>query len=497
MRTSSPSASSITAPKMMLASGCAASPMISAASLTSNRPRSDGPDTLRRMPRALDARLEQRARDRRAAALIAASVARAVADAHQRGAGVLRIILTSAKSVLMSPGVVMRSVMPCTPWSSTSSAILNAFSIDVRSSVTCKQAVVRDDDERVDLLLQLLDAGLGLHRAAAALEAERPRDDADRERAEACAISATSGAPPVPVPPPSPAVMNTMSAPLSTSFDLVAVLLGGLAADLGVGARAEAARELAPDVELHVGVAHQQRLRVGVDRDELHALQAGVDHAVDGVAAAAADADDLDHREVVLRLSPASPASLPGDPANVPGAFSPALEVRDHAVAQHCLAVERRDTRHPNIGGQLHRSGETATVTTLKPLIRDRGRRHAHVDVANGGRPSAEQDGHAARRPWRRPGGAPQADSGPVRDPQRDPSSGRHATRAGPGRAEQLATPAAPPGAHVADRRVGGAEQPRISPAACGRRREHPPGASTTATSRRRRPGHRSRARSP
>ena len=67
-------------------------------------------------------------------------------------------------------------------------------------------------------------------------------------------------------------------------FDLLAVLLGGLAADLGVGAGAEPAGELTTDVELHVGVAHEQRLRVGVDRDELDALQPGVDHAVDGVA---------------------------------------------------------------------------------------------------------------------------------------------------------------------------------------------------------------------
>ena len=45
----------------------------------------------------------------------------------------LMIILTSAKSVLMRPGVVMRSVMPCTPWSSTSSAILKALTIEVFS----------------------------------------------------------------------------------------------------------------------------------------------------------------------------------------------------------------------------------------------------------------------------------------------------------------------------------------------------------------------------
>jgi len=35
-------------------------------------------------------------------------------------------------------------------------------------------------------------------------------------------------------------------------------------------------------------------LRVRVDGPELDAAQAGRDHAVDGVAAAAADADDLD-----------------------------------------------------------------------------------------------------------------------------------------------------------------------------------------------------------
>src|SRR5438874_2572011 len=43
--------------------------------------------------------------------------------------------------------------------------------------------------------------------------------------------------------------------------------------------------------------ADLRRLSVGIDGDELHALDAGFDHAVDGVAAAAADADDLDLSE--------------------------------------------------------------------------------------------------------------------------------------------------------------------------------------------------------
>ncbi len=51
-RTSSPSSSSMTEPKMMLASGCATPWITSAASLTSKSPRSLPPEMLSRMPRA-------------------------------------------------------------------------------------------------------------------------------------------------------------------------------------------------------------------------------------------------------------------------------------------------------------------------------------------------------------------------------------------------------------------------------------------------------------
>ena len=43
---------------------------------------------------------------------------------------------------------------------------------------------------------------------------------------------------------------------------------------------------------------HVQRLDVGVHGDELDLVDARVDHAVDGVQAGTADADDLDHREI-------------------------------------------------------------------------------------------------------------------------------------------------------------------------------------------------------
>src|SRR5690606_2242879 len=93
-------------------------------------------------------------------------------------------------------------------------------------------------------------------------------------------------------------------------LDLFLMVFGRAAAHLGVGSGAEAAGQVASDVELDVGLAHEQRLRVCVDRDELDATQPELDHAVDGVDAAATDADHLDDGEVVLVLAHA--ASIDG-----------------------------------------------------------------------------------------------------------------------------------------------------------------------------------------
>src|SRR5665647_1853234 len=81
-------------------------------------------------------------------------------------------------------------------------------------------------------------------------------------------------------------------------LELVARDLHGFAPDVGVRSAAETVRDLLPDVDLDVGVAHAELLHVGVDGDELDALDARVDHAVDRVRARAADADDLDGRHV-------------------------------------------------------------------------------------------------------------------------------------------------------------------------------------------------------
>ncbi len=145
------------------------------------------------------------------------------------------------------------------------------------------------------------DAGFGLGAAPLALERERPRDDADGQRAQLAGDAGDDGR-----------AAGAGAAAFAGGdehhvgaaeqlLDLVLGVVGGPASDLGVGAGAQAAGGVASDVELDVGVAHQQRLGVGVDRDELHALEALLDHPVDGVDAAAADPHDFDDSQVVVR----------------------------------------------------------------------------------------------------------------------------------------------------------------------------------------------------
>ena len=78
--------------------------------------------------------------------------------------------------------------------------------------------------------------------------------------------------------------------------DLVGVFERSSAADIGIGAGAEAAGELRAELQLDGGVGELERLTVSVGGDELDSFHAGGDHAIDGVAAATADADDFDLR---------------------------------------------------------------------------------------------------------------------------------------------------------------------------------------------------------
>ena len=163
-----------------------------------------------------------------------------------------------------------------------------------------EQAVVGDDDQRVDLGGERLDPLARLVAAAAALEAERLGDDADGQGADlageagddrgGAGARAAAGA----------GGDEDHVGALEQALDLVLLLEGRAVADLGVGTGAEAAGLLLADVDGDVGDADLQRLKIGVDGHELDARDPRLDHAVDRVDAGTADADHADHRCVRL-----------------------------------------------------------------------------------------------------------------------------------------------------------------------------------------------------
>ena len=127
----------MTAPKMTFAFWSAAPVTTSAASFTSKRPISGPPVTLRRMPVAPSIDASSSGEE---TAARAASPARFSPDATpipiSAEPASRMIVRTSAKSRLTRPGIVIRSVMPWTPWRRTSSASRNASTIEVSLSTT-------------------------------------------------------------------------------------------------------------------------------------------------------------------------------------------------------------------------------------------------------------------------------------------------------------------------------------------------------------------------
>ena len=93
-----------------------------------------------------------------------------------------------------------------------------------------------------------------------------------------------------------------MSAPLSASFSSSLLSCAAASPTSRSAPAPRPAGRLRSDVDLHVGLGHQEGLRVGVHGDELDAGHAGLDHAADRVRPASADADHLDHGEVAARL---------------------------------------------------------------------------------------------------------------------------------------------------------------------------------------------------
>ncbi len=160
-----------------------------------------------------------------------------------------------------------------------------------------EQLVVGDDDRGVDGLLELGEALIGEAHALLALESERLGDDADGERPQLAGDLRDDGRRAGAGAAAHAAGDEHHVGTLDRFLDLLARLLGGLLAEIRVHAGSEAAGEGLADVYLLLRLRFVEILRVGVDRDEVHALDVRLDHVIDSVAARAADADHPDAGE--------------------------------------------------------------------------------------------------------------------------------------------------------------------------------------------------------
>src|SRR5690606_19867186 len=122
-------------------------------------------------------------------------------------------------------------------------------------------------------LAEGLDAGLGLRGSASTLERERAGDHTDGQGTQRAGDLGDDGS-----------AARTGAATLTGGdedhvgalerlLDLVGVVLGRLATLRRVRPGPEAPGEVTTDVQLHVRVTHQERLGVGVDRDELDSAE--------------------------------------------------------------------------------------------------------------------------------------------------------------------------------------------------------------------------------
>ena len=157
-----------------------------------------------------------------------------------------------------------------------------------------EQAVVRNDDDRVDFLAQVLDAQFGRGFTTRPFEAERLGDHGDGQ----CALLLCGARD-------NRAGAGTGAAALATGhedhirafqglFDIRLMVLCGLRTLLRVRTSAKPTAGGIVERDLDVGVRAHQIFRISVDGHEFNVLQTFDDHAVDSIATGSADPHDLD-----------------------------------------------------------------------------------------------------------------------------------------------------------------------------------------------------------
>jgi len=163
-----------------------------------------------------------------------------------------------------------------------------------------QQLVIGHDNQGVDIFLHFADAAFGILHAARPFKTEGPRDDTDRQDTQ---FPGDLGDDRGPAGAGSAAHAGRDEQHVGTANqlgDFILRLVGGFLADFGIGAGPESAGDFLADLDPIAGIGPHQRLVICVDRDEFDALHIAVDHAVNRVASAAADAYDLDGRKVIV-----------------------------------------------------------------------------------------------------------------------------------------------------------------------------------------------------
>src|SRR5579871_1963346 len=160
-----------------------------------------------------------------------------------------RTLRTSAKSTLTSPGTLMTSAMPCTPWRSTSSASLKASARLLSRPVTASR------------------------------------------RSFGTVISASTSAPSAPRPSSATTCRDENQVGLSKRrLNLFRALRRSTRARTRVAAGAKSLSIALPQADAAGSLRNVQDLRVCVHGNEAHAAHAHVNHAVHRVHSAAANA---------------------------------------------------------------------------------------------------------------------------------------------------------------------------------------------------------------
>src|SRR5258705_2731638 len=274
--------------------------------------------------RAVDGLLEKWRLDRLARGIRGARLTCAVSDAHQRGARVGHDRLHVGEVEVDEAG--HRDEVTDALDALAQNIVDDAESVDHAGALLddLKETVVRDRDQRVDLVDEIRDPLLREESALRALEGEWLRDHSHGERADVLGDLGDDRSAAGPRSAAHTGGNEDHVGFLERLVELLAVVLGCLAPNTGIGAGAEALGDFIADADLVRCVREKQRLSVGIHRDELDAHELRSDHAIDGVRAAAADTNDLYESEI-FDVAPEGHGHTPNQfPAAAPPLTAPA-----------------------------------------------------------------------------------------------------------------------------------------------------------------------------